>query len=65
MKVFKVIFLSQVDMKDLQAASMAMPPPGSKDSAFKVKIDVKDLEKVEKSHYIAGSELLIYLRTGM
>ena len=65
MKVFKVIFLSQVDMKDLQAASMAMPPPGSKDSAFKVKIDVKDLEKVEKSHYIAGRELLIYLRTGM
>ena len=52
-------------MKDLQAASMAMPPPGSKDSAFKVKIDVKDLEKVEKSHYIAGRELLIYLRTGM
>merc|ERR1712001_389516 len=35
----------KVDMKDLQAASMAMPPPGSKDSSFKVKIDVKDLEK--------------------
>ena len=44
-------------MKDLQAASMAMPPPGSKDSAFKVKIDVKDLEKVDKSLYIAGREL--------
>ena len=52
-------------MKDLQAASMAMPPPGSKDSSFKVKIDVKDLEKVEKSLYIPGRELLIYLRIGM
>ena len=55
-------------MKDIQAATMAIPSSSSssKDSAFKVSIDVKDLEKVEKSLYISGIELLIiYLRTGM
>merc|ERR1712110_266918 len=37
----------KVDMKDLQAATMAIPTSSSssKDSAFKVSIDVKDLEK--------------------
>ena len=33
-------------MKDIQAASMAIPTSGSKGSNFKVTIDVKDLEKV-------------------
>ena len=48
------IFLSQVDMKDIQAATMAIPTSSSssKDSAFKVSIDVKDLEKVENILYI-------------
>ena len=44
-------------MKDLQAASMAIPTSSSKDSSFKVSIDVKDLEKVGKSLYTAGREL--------
>merc|ERR1712141_359802 len=37
----------KVDMKDIQAATMAIPTSSSssKDSAFKVSIDVKDLEK--------------------
>merc|ERR1712038_281006 len=37
----------RVDMKDIQAATMAIPSSSSssKDSAFKVSIDVKDLEK--------------------
>ena len=55
-KVLKT-FISQVDMKDIQAATMAIPTSSSssKDSAFKVSIDVKDLEKVEKIHlFIAG-----------
>ena len=51
-------------MKDIQAASMAIPTSGSKGSNFKVTIDVKDLEKVEKILYIAGRRLLIHLRTG-
>jgi len=38
---------NKVDMKDIQAATMAIPTSSSssKDSAFKVSIDVKDLEK--------------------
>ena len=51
-------------MKDIQAASMAIPTSGSKGSNFKVTIDVKDLEKVEKILYIAGRRLLIHFRTG-
>jgi len=35
----------RVDMKDIQAATMAIPSSSSKDSPFKVRIDVKDLEK--------------------
>merc|ERR1712119_104408 len=35
----------KVDMKDIQAATMAIPTSSSKDSVFKVSIDVKDLEK--------------------
>ena len=34
-------------MKDIQAATMAMATPSSQESPFKVKIDVKDLEKVQ------------------
>merc|ERR1712226_493053 len=35
----------KVDMKDIQAATMAIATSSSKDSPFKVSIDVKDLEK--------------------
>ena len=57
-------------MKDIQAATMAIPTSSSssKDSAFKVSIDVKDLEKVEKILYILlvlGILLVLYLRIGM
>ena len=46
---------------------MAVPTSGSssKDSAFKVSIDVRDLEKVENRLYIAGRRgSILYSRIG-
>ena len=52
-------------MKDIQAATMALATPSTQESPFKVKIDVKDLEKV-KSIITGGKYKYIHAyRTGM
>ena len=47
-------------MKDIQAATMALATPSTQESPFKVKIDVKDLEKVKSIITLSSSTSIFF-----